>query len=405
MVLPARKFLWFALLVIAALVLFRSNPRNGAQTAARGSGVVLRSEAVFVSAEARKSIADVQVDEELSPQSASTREASDFSRKSKLKAFMEQCERYERAKPSYGFKCHKFHPDLLEDWGRAQLAIGLPNTAWDNIMAVYSFFGGSSREEPSTRRQKGSCHRNWRHKGHIIWSPIQKVGSESITENVKLWLNEVARRNLTSTFGKKKKCKFTFVREPVSRFRSGYREFEFRFDVATRKLGLSPGGMTFSAHKIGSERRVRALVEDILEFRWYGSNLDTHINGTALEFKSALAHLFPASCNLIGEKWEFVGLLEDMAEDWRRLTSFCSMDYADPKFLKKSHHVTSRDPQKLNPALSKALAVGSPEFNALYALFRADRAFYSTERRRRQSGGEVHVESRAPAEYRFAVSS
>ena len=176
----------------------------------------------------------------------------------------------------------------------------------------------------------------------------------------------------------RRNCTIGWVREPLGRFESGYREFEWRF-----KEGLDAHGaqdmeqMTFHKKRVGSEERVLAFLDDLLSLRWY-LRTGEYVIPRALHFRNALTHVFPFSGSLVGYRFDVVGDLADYDADARAMEAACGMTLPPPG---PRVHPTSNDPQGLNAGLAKALQ--RPEVReALAAAFRVDFEFYSRAKAR-----------------------
>ncbi len=245
---------------------------------------------------------------------------------------------------------------LLADWRNAQRRFGLADTAASNLEAVFAAFSW----------RKGSHRLD---DGKLTFVPCEKCGSESFSRALRMRnVSGAARRN----------CTIGWVREPLGRFESGYREFEWRF-----KEGLDAHGaedmeqMTFHKKRVGSEERVLAFIDDLLSLRWY-LRTGEYVIPRALHFRNALTHVFPFSGSLVGYRFDVVGDLADYDADARAMEAACGMTLPPPG---PRVHPTSNDPQGLNAGLAKALQ--RPEVReALAAAFRVDFEFYSRAKAR-----------------------
>ena len=216
--------------------------------------------------------------------------------------------------------------------------------------------------------------------GRLTYVPCEKCGSESFSSVLRMRpASGEARRN----------CTIGWVREPLGRFVSGYRELEWRFKQGLKLYGDGDmGDLAFHKEQVGSEERVLAFLDDLLSLRWYNKSGEFVIP-RALGHRNALTHVFPFSGSLVGHRFDVVGDLATYDADAGTMEAVCEMKLPPPG---PHEHPTSRDPQNLNASLAKALQ--RPKVRgALRAAFRVDFDFY--ERSKARPRGE-------PLEHRYA---
>ena len=146
---------------------------------------------------------------------------------------------------------------------------------------------------------------------------------------------------------KDSQCIFTFVRDPIKHFISGYNEFEFR-TIPRNKSGCPR--CTYHEWPVGSQHRFWAFLHDLLSLNLIGSD-------------GNIKHIYPMSGILHHyPRVDFVGSVEYMAEDWKRLQRECFkteeaalVEFDDHKGL----HDSSSDPFGVYQA-AKDVVRGSP---------------------------------------------
>lgn len=142
---------------------------------------------------------------------------------------------------------------------------------------------------------------------------------------------------------------WTFVREPISRFVSGYTEVEFR-NQNTEKIQKR------FKHALGTKERFREYVVSMLEGR------RVH----------AIFHTYSQSW--IGTEFPVLnaGKIENMEEDWDSLQVWLGVRAPKPFDKACSTHPTSRDPLGTTAAAHQALHEDPALLNALCALLLPD---------------------------------
>eukprot|EP00935_MAST-01C_sp_MAST-1C-sp1_P001215 g1215.t1 len=118
------------------------------------------------------------------------------------------------------------------------------------------------------------------------------------------------------------KCWFTFVRDPIERFKSGYAHFERLLSEAMagksarRKYAgeMDELKFTFHKHALGSAGRAKAFIQDIVQQRWDIQNAEP----AALWHRMAFAHVLPMTTATHGYSFDFVGRLsqKQFKNDW-----------------------------------------------------------------------------------------
>ena len=177
-------------------------------------------------------------------------------------------------------------------------------------------------------------------------------------------------------------CTVAFTRDPISHFRSGYIEMEWRFRQGLKKIGdRDMGNMTFHQHPLGSAARVEALLRDLLSLSWYRPQ--PPYMPRALAYRAALAHVLPVHGSLAGYDYDFIGDVSSMNADFAQLKRVC---LAVPQLLQlpNNTHKTSSDPWRLKSGINLAMAPESEGRRAFKRLFRVDYELY--QRRNRAPG-------------------
>jgi len=304
--------------------------------------------------------------------------------------------------PAISFPFQLNHVQNVVHWVAAQKALGLPITAhshrswvgkWHNHtrgLGSYSFGvearsaeSGSSAETP---------------RAVVIYVMLSKAGSEEIAEN----LGTVSKAamgtggswtplSLSITTGKP--CFVTFVRNPLTRWISGYAEFEWRFTKNLRRFEPEKG-LTFTRFNPGDTRRAQAFIIDLVSFAALQSTFSLNpeqkeetLHPTALAYRNAILHVYPMIGQLRRFSFNFVGSLENFDSGWNGnsssasdLASACGLKPLPPFVRNPTVHPTSADPQGARQAMSELLSVDCgaltavchliySDFEALYPLF------------------------------------
>lgn len=112
------------------------------------------------------------------------------------------------------------------------------------------------------------------------------------------------------------KCIFTFVRDPVQHFLSGYNEYEYRANM----MKFHCADCLYDSFPEGSEERFWAFLLDLLSFKF----LRCFPTGGCHIVNGQLRHVYPMSSMLKSySKVDFVGSIENMGEEWQRLERDC----------------------------------------------------------------------------------
>lgn len=156
---------------------------------------------------------------------------------------------------------------LLKDWRGAQQALGLDDTAADNLEAVFAAYTWRK----AARRYGG---------GRIQYVPCEKCASEEFSHRLQNWQNSAAVRDRGDV--DKPICTVAWIRDPIARFGSAYREMEWRFAKGLElhgDAGMAP--MTFHKHRLGSKERVQTFIKDLFAVHWLapGHDIPKALNG------------------------------------------------------------------------------------------------------------------------------
>ena len=142
---------------------------------------------------------------------------------------------------------------------------------------------------------------------------------------------------------------WTFVREPISRFVSGYTEVEFR----NRD---DPKVQEHFKHKLGTKERFREYVVSMLDGHRVHAIFHTYS-------QSWIGTTFPVLN---------AGKIENMEEDWSSLQVWLGLRALQPFNKNCSTHPTSSDPLATSAAARQALEEDPALLNALCALLLPD---------------------------------
>ena len=262
--------------------------------------------------------------------------------------------------------------DLVDDFLGAATVLGIDievsNDALKGIAAFYSY------------RRSSHSYRD----GAFTFVPCCKCASESFSEAFRSIQkkNHTERGPFHDKHATTEGCTFAFTRDPISHFRSGYIEMEWRFRQGLKKIGdRDMGNMTFHQHPLGSAARVEALLRDLLSLSWYRPQ--PPYMPRAFAYRAALAHVLPVHGSLAGYDYDFIGDVSSMNADFAQLKRVC---LAVPQLLQlpNNTHKTSSDPWRLKSGINLAMAPESEGRRAFKRLFRVDYELY--QRRNRAPG-------------------
>ena len=165
------------------------------------------------------------------------------------------------------------HQQFLVDlWGKAQTLAGLEDTSAAHASDIIDW---------QTRAAAGTEVGIVKPAKSLRYIRLYKGGSEMIEANMLAWTGKDDMDFWASTpddtendfVDDPKTCWFTFVREPMGRFASGYTEIEYRLADGVDKgkvdeKELDDAGFTFHREAQGSKERARCFIEDILGVYW-----------------------------------------------------------------------------------------------------------------------------------------
>ena len=156
---------------------------------------------------------------------------------------------------------------------------------------------------------------------------------------------------------------FTFVRDPISRFISGYGEIEYRARTGLEWPDFDSFAKLLSGYPVGSSDRAAAFFEEFLRT---GIDVNGHVR-PQLEFLQPLS-----GCPL---PMDFIGKTEHLVEHWEKL--FAMQNETVPKFdsLLAEHSHGERDKQ----AMKTFLASSAKYVRALCWLYLGDFAVFEYE--------------------------
>lgn len=265
------------------------------------------------------------------------------------------------AVPSLAFGSHDcghwfLNSRFMKDFKKAQRLLKLPDNREDNLEAIFAWYSFRKGAQGS------QC---WR------YVPCAKCGSETL--HASLNLRDTRRVGATDHQSHcKSVCTFAFIREPLSHFISGYREFEYRLRGGIRKFGTNDfQSMTFHKLPEGSLDRIRAFIQDIVALRFYVAQNNPPIP-RAMAHRGAFSHVCPVSGSLVGYSYDFVGNLSSLATDFEIVKTKCKV--ARSAMLQRVEHPSSN--------MTRYDHVGDifkePHFqNAMNAILRPDIEFYN----------------------------
>ena len=141
----------------------------------------------------------------------------------------------------------------------------------------------------------------WKSAGHSVFENLEQISSNFRQEG--LSYSEFCAAFHTAD--SKQHVAFTFVRDPISRFISGYAEIEQRTRAGNSQY--ADLAVALSKYSVGSPERAAAFFQEFLRS---GVNRDGHV-------KPQLEFMLPAGgCSI---PMQFIGKTEAMEEDWNRL--------------------------------------------------------------------------------------
>ena len=193
-----------------------------------------------------------------------------------------------------------------------------------------------------------------------VYARIWKSGNDAIRENMDDIGRQLSGNRHRSTlrrsveFGRFRKppAVFTFSRDPLDRWLSGYNELETRFDTRKVNIGKVCRRCIFHMFVIGSEERVWAFLHDLL-FNYL----------TGLPERQ---HMYP-QCNVLGiygRFLSFIGRLENFEADWahvlHNIIKYPGYTWSSTKGIHKSMD----DPLHTHMA-AKKLAAKDPWFTKI----------------------------------------
>ena len=156
--------------------------------------------------------------------------------------------------------------------------------------------------EISCSQNKTMYYRHiWKSAGHSVFENLEQVTTHFRQDGMSY--SEFCQN--FNSLDDREHAAFTFVRDPISRFISGYAEIEHRTrDGVTQYADLAT---TLSQHPVGSPERAAAFFKEFLRT---GINLDGHV-------KPQLEFLLPnGGCSV---PMNFIGKTNSMEEDWTRM--------------------------------------------------------------------------------------
>jgi len=139
----------------------------------------------------------------------------------------------------------------------------------------------------------------WKSAGHNVFENLEQISTAYRQ-------NELSCTDFCEDFlrdGDVRKAAFTFVRDPITRFISGYAEIEHRI----REGQYTELANALSGHAQGSRQRAAAFFEEFLRD---GVGRDGHV-------KPQLEFMIP--CGGCSVPLDFLGRVENMENDWKRL--------------------------------------------------------------------------------------
>ena len=232
---------------------------------------------------------------------------------------------------------------LLESWVTAQRLVGVHNATAPSTELLETFYSYA----PPTAR----C-------GPLAYVPVRKAASEAIWVNMRHWARTL---NISCSVYEpeeaepddEKRCTFTFVRDPLERFASGFAELEYLFRKGQYLQRFRQTdwrgdfvGWEFTERRFGTPERAAAFVRDLLALRWLNPRPPPAIAiGLHHVFSNVGAvrrrKQFASSCAIVGR-------VERFETDWPTMLDVCRRRGAQlaPFFFNQSlgSHVSSQWP-------------------------------------------------------------
>ena len=200
--------------------------------------------------------------------------------------------------------------------------------------------------------------------GPLAYVPVRKAASEAIWVNMRHWARTL---NISCSVYEpeaepddEKRCAFTFVRDPLARFASGFAELEYLFRKGQYQQRFSRGdptdwradfvGWEFTRHRVGTPERAAAFVRDLLALRWLRPRPQPAIAG-------GLDHVFSNVGAIKRREWfasscVIVGRVERLETDWPTMLDVCRRRGAQlapfPFNQSLGSHVSSQWPSLVN---------------------------------------------------------
>ena len=267
------------------------------------------------------------------------------------------------AVPSLAFGSHDcghwfLNSRFMKDFKNAQTLLDLPDNREDNLEAIFAWY--------SWRKGAQSGHDEcWR------YVPCAKCASETLKTSFNIQADAQRIKDVNRPGYCKSICTFAFIREPLSHFISGYREFEYRLRGGIKKFGTNDfQELTFHKLPEGSLDRIRAFIQDIVALRFYVAQNNPPIP-RAMAHRGAFSHVCPVSGSLVGYSYDFVGNLSTLSKDFDIVKKKCKIAAGE---LNNVEHISSN--------MTRYHHVGdifqeSHLRNAMSAILRPDIEFYN----------------------------
>lgn len=217
---------------------------------------------------------------------------------------------------------------LVENWRRSYAL--LLKYAPPQVISVAAAAPSSSIDNKLSDNNK----LHWLFKEYSSFSSGYRYIYDLNASYLRIWKagNDAIRFNLEASYGKRgskeymprasrihqSKCIFTFVRDPVQHFISGYNEYEFRA-MSDLNSTAHCEHCIYDKFPKGSEERFWGFLLDFLSFNFLKCSNDRCQN-----INVEIRHVFPMSGVLKSySRVDFVGSIENMVDDWRGLHTEC----------------------------------------------------------------------------------